>query len=399
MYKPTTALKKIQSLKKRIKGIQGGTSASKTISVLMVEIDYAQRTQGPGITSIVSESMPHLKKGSMRDFRNIMETHGYWKESNWNATDSIYTFETGWKIEFFSVDQPDKVRGPRRDRLFGNECNNWKNGLETFNQLEVRTKDSITLDWNPSNEFWFYTDVLGQRDDVDHLIITYLDNEALPEEIVHSIESRKNNKSWWQVYGLGQLGEVEGRVYVGWKEIEEIPHEARLVRRGLDFGYTNDPTALIDIYEYNNGYIFDEQLYRKGMQNKQIADFILNLEHENCLVIGDSAEPKSIDEIRSYGIAIQPTVKGPGSINQGVQLVQSVQCSYTRRSTNIRKEYNNYLYKVDREGKSLNVPEDLWNHAMDAIRYGVQSLRPHQPSNLMEQLRVQHNRAARRTLR
>lgn len=362
MYQPTKALKKIRSLKKRIKGVQGGTSASKTISILMIEIDYAQSHKGPGITSIVSESMPHLKKGALRDFKNIMQTHGYWRDANWNATDSIYTFETGWIIEFFSVDQPDKVRGPRRDRLFGNECNNWKNGLETFNQLEVRTKDSVYLDWNPSSDFWFYTDVLNARDDVDHIIVTYKDNEALPIEIVQSIESRRHNKNWWKVYGEGQLGEVEGRVYTGWTVIDSLPPEARFVRRGLDYGYSNDPTAIVGVYEYNGGYILDEELYRKGLSNKLISDFILNSHTPQMLVVPDSSEPKSNDELRSYGIALIPAQKGPDSVNQGIQLIQGLPIMVTKRSTNLLKEYRNYMWKVDRDGRILNTPEDMFNH-------------------------------------
>lgn len=170
-----------------------------------------------------------------------MTAHNYWKAKNWNATDSTYTFETGSKIEFFSVDNPDKLRGARRDRLFMNEANNWP--FDAFEQLEVRTKDYVFLDWNPTNEFWFYTDVKPHRDDIDHIILTYKDNEALPQEIIDAIEKRKVRQSWWQVYGLGQLGEVEGRIYTGWAIIDELPHEARLERYGLDFGYTNDPTA------------------------------------------------------------------------------------------------------------------------------------------------------------
>lgn len=348
----------------------------------MVEIDYAQSHQGPGITSVVSESMPHLKKGALRDFKNIMQSHGYWKENLWNATDSIYTFETGWMIEFFSVDQPDKVRGPRRDRLFGNECNNWKNGLETFNQLEVRTKDSIFLDWNPSAEFWFYSDVLGQRDDVDHLIITYKDNEALPEEIVQSIESRKANKAWWQVYGLGLLGEIEGRIYTSWNIIETIPEYARLEIRGMDFGYSNDPTAVVDVWKYNGGYILDLQVYQKGLHNKQIADILKNLEQPNTTVIADSAEPKSIDEISSYGVPVFPAQKGPDSVKQGIQLIQSISMSMTKRSVELIKEYNNYVWLEDKDGKILNKPMPGNDHALDAARYAIQHLHPHQEDDI-----------------
>ena len=308
----------------------------------------------------------------MRDFLNIMEAHGYYKDDLWNKTESTYTFETGSKIEFFSADQPSKVRGPRRDRLFLNEANNLP--FETFEQLEVRTKEFIILDWNPTNEFWFYTDIKGIRNDVEHIILTYKDNEALDEAIVKSIEQRMNRPGWWKVYGEGQLGEVEGRIYTGWQIIDEIPHEARLVRRGLDFGYTNDPTAIIDIYYYNGGYILDELTYQKGLHNKQIAD-ILSSQEDTVLTMADSAEPKSIDEIKSYGVNMLGATKGQGSVNQGIQFVQGLQISVTKRSINIIKAYRNYLWKTDKEGKIVNQPDHYLSDCMDAIRYGLNGYR------------------------
>lgn len=371
MFTITTATKKVASLKKRIRAIQGGTSASKTISILQILIDKAQRDKNPTVTSIVSESLPHLRKGAMRDFLNILDTHGYYDDNRWNKTDSIYTFETGSIVEFFGADQPSKVRGPRRDRLFMNECNNM--ALETFEQLEVRTRETIWLDWNPTTEFWFYTEVKPHRDDVDHLILTYLDNEALEPAIIASIEQRKDRKSWWQVYGLGLLGEVDGKIYTNWKIIDDIPHEAKLERFGLDFGYTNDPSALIAIYRHQGGIILDELLFQKGMQNSQIAGVIQNQEHV-VVTVADSAEPKSIDDIASYGVPIVATVKGRDSVKQGIDIVQDQQISVTKRSLNIIKEYRNYLWETDKNGKVLNVPEHEYSHTMDAIRYGITSL-------------------------
>lgn len=371
-YAKTTATIRISKLKKRIRAICGGTSASKTISILLYLIAKAQSDTKKTLTSVVSESIPHLKRGAIRDFKNILQGHNYWKDSNWNATDSIYTFETGSQIEFFSADNGDKLRGGRRDRLFLNEANNI--ARDAYDQLEVRTKEFIFLDWNPTNEFWFYTDIKGQRADLDFITLTYKDNEALSEEIVKAIEARKGNKQWWQVYGLGQLGEVEGKIYKDWAIIDEIPHEARLERYGMDFGYSNDPTAIIAIYKYNGGFILDEITYQKGLSNKQIADIFTNI--DKSLVIADSAEPKSIDEIRSYGINILPATKGQGSVNQGIQYVQEQRISITSRSTNLIKEYRNYLWKTDRDGKILNIPEDMFNHAMDALRYGLDSYKP-----------------------
>lgn len=370
MYQITASTKKIQALKKRIRAIQGGTSASKTISILLVLINLAQSDAIPTVSSIVSESFPHLRRGVMRDFLDIMEQHRYFVPKRWDKTNSIYTFETGSTIEFFSADQPAKVRGPRRQRLFINECNNVP--YETFDQLEVRTKECIFLDWNPTTEFWYY-DKVANRNDVDFLILTYKDNEGLDKAIVDSIEQRKNQKQWWLVYGLGQLGEVETRIYTGWQIIDEIPYGARLERYGMDFGYTNDPTAIVAIYYYDGGYIFDEVLYQKGMLNKQIADTLIAQE-KKVLVIADAAEPKSIDEIRLYGINIVPAIKGAGSIMKGIQFVQGKAISVTKRSTNLIKEFRNYVWITDDDGRIINEPIDLNNHMMDAIRYGMNSL-------------------------
>jgi phage terminase large subunit len=374
MFKITSALKKILKLKARIKAIPGGTSASKTIGVLQVLIDKSQRDTKPKLTSIVSESMPHLKKGCIRDFKRIMKEHDYWVESRWFETDKIYTFETGSQIEFFGADQADKLRGGRRDRLFINEANNIT--FEAIEELEVRTREEVYLDWNPTNEFWYYTDVKGKRTDTEELVLTYKDNEALDIETIKSIEQRINRKGWWQVYGLGQLGEVEGKIYKDWQIIDEIPHEARLERRGLDFGYSNDPTAIIDLYRYNGGFIIDETAYQKGLTNKQIADIILNLTNHQTLVVADSAEPKSIDEIKSYGINIIGVMKGQDSVRQGIQYVQDQQISVTKRSVNVIREYRNFLWKTDKDGKILNEPEHQFKHSMDAIAYAFDSYKP-----------------------
>jgi phage terminase large subunit len=370
MFQTTTALRKILSLKKRLKIIQGGSSAGKTIAVLLILIDVAQKEKGK-VISVVSETIPHLKRGAIRDFLSIMEEHRYYKEDRWNKTDFIYTFETGTKIEFFSADSPDKVRGPRRDILFINECNNVS--FDTYTQLAIRTNGDIYLDYNPVSQFWVQDNIIPKLDN-DFIILTYKDNEALPQTIVQEIESRRDNRTFWQIYGLGQLGESEVQIFKGWQIIDEIPFEARLERYGLDFGYTNDPTAIVAIYFYNGGYIFDEILYQKGLSNKQIADTLLN--KPKALVIADSAEPKSIDEIASFGVNIQACEKGPGSVNQRIQMVQDQQISVTKRSINVIKEYRNYLWETDKDGKVLNIPEHIWSHSMDALAYGLGSVIP-----------------------
>ena len=369
-FQRTQATEKILQLNKRIRAVAGGTAASKTFSIVMWLIDYAQ-THENELISIVSESFPHLRRGAMRDFLLIMEEHGYFNDNAWSKTEYTYTFPSGSKIEFFSADQPQKVRGPRRDVLFINECNNVP--YETFTQLEVRTKKIVWLDWNPVAEFWFYTDIIPNFEH-DFLTLTYKDNDALDKQVVQAIEARKYDRGWWQVYGLGQLGVAEGRIYKDWAIIDDIPHEARLERYGLDFGYTNDPSACVALYYYNGGFIIDEVIYQKGLSNKQIAD-TLNTQPK-ALTIADAAEPKSIDEIRSYGINIIPASKGQGSVNQGIQFVQQQRISVTKRSLNVIKEYRNYLWETDKDGKIINTPSPLFNHSMDSLRYALDSYRP-----------------------
>lgn len=383
-FQDTTATQKIFSLNKRIRAVAGGTSASKTISILVWLIDYAQSTKDE-LVSVVSESFPHLEKGAMKDFKDIMRAQGYWNEDEWHDTKHTYTFHTGSKIEFFSVDTYGKAHGPRRDVLFINEANNLDYVIA--DQLMTRTRKLVWLDWNPSSEFWFYSEILPHREDLDFITLTYKDNEALDEATIKEIEAHKNNKQWWMVYGLGQLGVIEARIYKNWQIIDDLPFEARLERYGLDFGYTNDPTAIIALYKHNGGYILDEIAYERGLSNKQIAD-IFGMQTERAMVIADSSEPKSIDELRNvHKLFILPAKKGPGSVNQGIQFVQDQRISVTRRSVNILKEFRSYLWETDLSGKIINVPVGGLDHCMDAIRYAFekanQPLVAHQsrPSN------------------
>lgn len=369
MFKDTTATRKIFSLRARIRAVSGGTAASKTISILVWCIDYAQTTKNKVVT-IVSESYPHLEGGVIRDFKNIMVAQGYWDDKSWNESKHVYTFQDGTIIEFRSIDKFGKAHGPRRDVLFVNEANNISYNI--VDQLITRTRETVWLDWNPSEEFWFYTEMQPNRTDIEFITLTYLDNEALDEATVREIESHKHNKNWWQVYGLGQLGELEGKIYKDWKIIDEIPHEARLEMYGLDFGYSVDPTVIEAIYYYNGGYIIDEITYQKGLSNRSIADILNSKEH--ALVVADSAEPKSIDEILSYGVNITGAEKGQGSVFQGIQFVQDQRISITKRSVKTIKAYRNYMFKVDKDGKVTNMPDDAvheWSNPMDAIRYGL----------------------------
>lgn len=250
-YAITTTYNKIKALKKRIRVIQGGTSAGKTIAILLLLIDYATRNPNKLIT-VASVNHPHLRRGALRDFKNILTDNNYWDyyEINYNKSESTFTFFNGSMIEFVALDE-GKARGSRRDVLFLNEANLVSH--EVFDQLEVRTRDFSLLDYNPTAEFWAHTEVIT-KDNADFIICTYKDNEALEDSIVQSIESRKENKNWWRVYGEGQIGELEGLVYSGWQAIDNIPETAELLGYGLDFGFTNDPTAIVKVYKYDNGF-------------------------------------------------------------------------------------------------------------------------------------------------
>jgi phage terminase large subunit len=368
MFIRTTAINKILKLTKFIKGIQGGSSAGKTYGILPIEIDYAIKHAGTE-TSIVSESIPHLKRGAIRDFKKIMMSTNRWVDEHWNATDFKYTFANNSFIEFFSADNASKLRGARRDRLYINECNNID--FNSFTELAMRTKQSIILDWNPSNEFWFHTELQGQ-DNVDFIILNYKDNEAAPQSAIDFIEKAKIKaatstywENWYRVYGLGEVGSLEGVVFDNWKEIDKVPNDARLVGIGLDFGYTNDPTAAIEVYNWNGKRIVNELVYRTGMVNSDIAKILPS----GVIIYADSSEPKSIEEIRRYGKTIKGVTKGKDSINYGIDVMQRQEYLVTKSSTNLIKELRSYCWDTDKQGVRMNKPIDHFNHAIDALRY------------------------------
>lgn len=287
MFIYTNACRKLRKLTKRKKIVQGGTSASKTYSILAILADKAIKTPGLEI-SVVSESIPHLRRGALKDFLKLLQDLNRYQDSQYNKSLLKYTFSNGSYIEFFSVDQPDKLRGARRNILFLNEANNIHH--EAYNQLAIRTDGEIWIDYNPTSSFWAHNELIGQPD-VDFIKLTYKDNEALSETIVKDIESAKEKAktskywaNWWRVYGLGEVGILEGVCIPEWEEISELPKdeegnlECRLLSYGLDFGYTNDPSSLVGLYKWNDAYIFDEEFYKKGMLNSHISSTITSLE-------------------------------------------------------------------------------------------------------------------------
>ena len=368
MFIYTTAIKKLRKLTKRIKIIPGGTSAGKTFGVLPILIDKAAKRELLEI-SVVSESIPHLRRGALKDFEKIMRSTNRWIDDNFNKSLLRYTFTNGSYIEFFSVDQPDKLRGARRNILYINECNNVH--FEAYQQLSIRTSDEVWLDFNPTHEFWVHTEL---EDDVDSevLRLTYKDNEALSDSIVKEIEKAKVKAktseywaNWWNVYGLGNIGSLEGVVFSNWKEISVLPKEARLIGIGMDFGYTNDPTAVIEVYKYNDKRILNQIVYQTGMVNSDIARRL----PRDVTIYADSAEPKSIEEIRRFGIDIRPVKKGADSIMYGISTMQDQEYLVTQNSVDLLKEFRYYSWAQDKNGAKLNKPIDKYNHAIDAVRY------------------------------
>lgn len=401
-FRYTTAIKKLRGLTKRIRTIPGGTSAGKTFGILPILIDRAIKSPGLSI-SVVSESIPHLKKGAIKDFKSIMLATGRWRDEAYNKTDRVYTFANGSYVEFFSADSEGRVRGPRRNVLYINECNNI--AFDTYYQLAIRTDQEIWLDYNPSNEFWVHTE-LADDPDAEFLILTYKDNEALSASIVREIEKNRakafhdeslqgealfaesNIKSsywanWWKVYGLGLLGSLEGVIFSNWSQIASVPPAARLLAYGQDFGFSTDPAALVALYLHDGELILDELIYKRGMINAELAREYKRLGVKNNVTIyADAAEPKSIKELSGYGFRIQEADKGKDSVNFGIDLLQAYPIRVTQSSLNLITELRSYTWEKDKKtGLATNAPEDANNHAIDAVRYAaIHVLTNYQPN-------------------
>lgn len=353
---------------KRVIVNKGGTRSSKTYSILQLLYMIADLSPSPLVISVVSETMPHLKKGCIRDFQNILMQEGLWSDKCWNATDKIYRINHSF-IEFFSADQPAKVHGPARDILFVNECINIT--FETYRQLAIRTRRTIFLDYNPCYQFWVDEHVLPRAEAV-LIRSTYRDNEFLSKAQVNEIESNRSDESWWETYGEGETGSREGLVIRNWDIVQEMPEVWSKRWIGIDFGFTNDPTAIVDIRLSQGELWIDELLYATRYDNMMIA----NLLYEKGIprqtpVIADSAEPKSIREIRSMGWLVEGADKGKDSIDLGLSLLNRYVKHVTASSLNIISEYRNYRWQTDENGYPTNRPADKYNHAVDAQRYVV----------------------------
>lgn len=377
----TSALKKIkQTLYEPTfyKVIQGGMSSSKTFSIMILLISYAESYPNSLVT-VAGMSYNHLATGAMRDFKKIMQGTNRWDDNSFNKTAKIYTFLNGSQIEFLSCDNMTS-RGPRRDVLFVNEANGIN--YETFDQLAGRTRDFVIIDYNPSAKFWAHEELVEkQKDRTSFIVLTYLDNEALGKQERENIESRKPKEgeepsNWWSVYGLGQIGTLEGNVYSGWNEdtSDHIRQAGKLVRYGLDFGFSNDETAMVAIYELEDGRTgVEEVLYKKGILGSEYANILMSQNIDpNVLIVADSARPEIIAEIKRAGFRIVGADKNAGSVKRGIDRVSQRQIVYA--GANLKREYLSYAWRKKRTGEVLDEPQDGNDHALDALRYGIDDL-------------------------
>lgn len=358
---------------------RGGTRSGKTFSTLQFLNELIPKADKAGeITSVVSETLPHLKRGAIRDFEGILG-HTLKADANWNASDLVYTYPNGAKLEFFSADSPDKVLGPARKRLFCNECNHipW----ETFRQLAVRTTGTIFLDYNPAAVFWCI-DKIEPRKNCVTIVTTYLDNiEFLSEAQVAEIEANKEDKTWWQVYGKGEVGTLDGLIYE-FELIDRMPEgvDASSLREfyGMDFGFTNDPTTIVrELADTKRKILYlDLRKYSTGMDNQAIAAFIkADGVGPRIPIYADCAEPKSIEEIRKEGINIVACSKDAPVKSDKLRFqllwMKGWKLRVTKDSLEMIEEFRNYTWDKDKDGKTLNQPIDKWNHCLDAMRYGA----------------------------
>jgi len=377
----TTALRKIEATLYEptfYKVIQGGMSAGKTFAIITLLVGYCGSYEDSLVT-VVGLSYPHLEAGSIRDFVKIMKEVGRWDENAWNKSAKTYSFPNGSVLEFKSIDRMS-ARGPRRDVLFVNEANgiSW----DTFQELAGRTKDFTIIDFNPSAKFWAHERLVeGLKDDTTYITLTYKDNEALSAREVANIESHmpkpgKKPSNWWVVYGLGEIGTLEGNIYSGWEPWsgEQIRQSGKLVRYGLDFGFSNDETALVAVYEMENGKLgLIEKIYQKGLLGSQYGSALRRVEVDpSVLIVADSARPEIIAEIQKEGFRIIPCDKGPGSIVKGIDYVSQRQIVYS--GDNLKREYLSYAWRKRKDGTQLDEPIDAFNHALDAVRYAVSDL-------------------------
>lgn len=357
---------------------QGGTSSGKTYAILQVLIMKASTTPGLVIT-VVGQDIPNLRVGAYRDAQNILYNDAFFTQElkDHNKSNRVFTFRSGSKIEFNSYNDEIDARSGKRTHSFFNEANGIDFGI--FEQISMRTTEQTIIDFNPSARFWAH-DVLQGRSDVDWFVSTFRDNAFIQPSIREKILSYEptpenvkrgtSNEFRWMVYGLGEVGRLEGLVFPNFELSNEWPNNYKWRVYGLDWGYTNDPTALVEI-RYSEGSLYWRQhIYRKRLTNQSIARLIedIGIEEE---IIADSAEPKSIAELRNNGLWVRPAKKGKDSVLFGIQLLQDYPIKIYSQSKDLIEEFSSYTWAKDRSGSPTNKPIDDFNHGIDAGRYAI----------------------------
>ena len=369
--KTNVVYKHLVNSDKKIVVEQGGTRSGKTYNIILwIIFEYCARNRDKVIT-ICRKSFPSLRATVLRDFMGILQANNLYSEKFHNKSNSEY-YLFGNLVEFVSLDQPQKIRGRKRDLLFINEGNELF--FEDWQQLIFRTRERIVLDFNPSDEYhWIYDKVLT-REDCDFHRTTYLDNPFIEESIKLEIERlRDTDEQYWQIYGLGERASSRSTVF-RYNEVSNIPEDAELVAYGMDFGYTNDPTTLVSVYTKEHNLYVKEHLYRTAMTTSDIHKFLLDEDLDSKPIYADSAEPRLIAELRRMGHNIFPSLKGRDSVNAGIDLLKRYKINILSTSSNAIMEFRNYKWKEDKSGALLNIPVDTFNHIIDPCRYATYSI-------------------------
>ena len=357
----------------KIRGIasKGGTRSSKTWSTLQLLHLLCVNSEKPLVISCVAAALPMVKRGMLRDYKQMLLTENGWDENAFNKSECTYTYPNGCMIEFFGVDNASKVHGSARDILFVNEAQTIPR--EIFRQLDIRTRKKVIIDFNPVRKFWGETEFVGDRYITIHS--TYKDNPYLSEEQVSAIEKNMNDANWWRVYGEGETGGVEGNVYPDYEVIEDMPETFTGRCLGLDFGFVNDPTAIVDIRFQGWDLYVDLLCYETGLLNANIAEYLTVNGINRIVTVCDNAEQKSIVELQQKRVKAMPCIKGRGSVAGGIAQVKQFKLHITNRSVKLLDELDNYKWIKDEATDTYtNEPIDAWNHALDALRYGVDYL-------------------------
>ena len=356
---------------KKIVVEQGGTRSGKTYNIILwIIFQYCTNNNGKVVT-ICRKTFPSLRATVLRDFISILQQHKIYSEKFHNKSNSEYHLFDNL-IEFISLDQPQKIRGRKRDLLFINEANELY--FEDWQQLVFRTQDKIILDYNPSDEYhWIYDKVIP-REDCAFFKTTYLDNPFVEDSIIKEIERLKDtDEQYWEVYGLGERSASRSTIF-SYVEVNQIPVDANLIAYGMDFGYTNDPTTLVSVYIDNHNLYIKEHLYRTQMTTNDINTFLKEEKLLNNPIYADSAEPRLIGELRRMGHNIFPSIKGKDSVNAGIDLLKRYKIHILSSSNNAISEFRNYKWREDKTGMLVNIPEDKHNHIIDPCRYATYSI-------------------------